>query len=134
MRRSAIANWSFFCFALALLAGSALSSAKDKDKDKRPEPYALLSGTCFDGRGFRLAGASVHAELTSESSVKLKKRKWETISSPRGEFAIRLPAGKHTFRVSAAKDGFKPVEKTVSFDADERQDIALSLETEPVKK
>ena len=127
-------SWSYFCFALVFLAATQLSPAKDKDKDKQPEPYALLSGTCFDGRGFRLAGASVEAELTSEPSVKLKKKKWETISSPRGEFAIRLPAGKHTFRVSAAKDGFKPAEKTVSFDADERQDIALSLETEPVKK
>ena len=133
MKRRAIANWGCFCF-LVFLAATQLSPAKDKDKNKQPEPYALLSGTCFDGRGFRLAGASVEAELTSEPSVKLKKKKWETISSPRGEFAIRLPAGKHTFRVSAAKDGFKPVEKTVSFEADERQDIALSLETEPAKK
>ena len=132
MRRSTMAKGGYFCFAL-FLATTQLSPAKDKDKGK-PEPYALLSGTCFDGRGLRLAGASVHAELTSESSVKLKKKKWETISSPRGEFAIRLPAGKHTFRVSAAKDGFKPVEKTLSFDADERQDIALSLEIEPAKK
>jgi hypothetical protein len=134
MRRSTISNWSYFSFLLALLAASELSSAKDKDTAKQSEPYALLSGTCFDGRGFRLAGASVQAELTSDPSVKLKKKKWETISSPRGEFAIRLPAGKQTYRVSAAKDGFKPVEKTVSFDADERQDIALSLETEPAKK
>ena len=134
MRLSAMTNSGYFCFVLVFLAATQLSSAKDKDKGKQPEPYALLSGTCFDGRGFRLAGASVHAELTSESAVKLKKKKWETISSPRGEFAIRLPAGKHTFRVSAAKDGFKPVEKTVSFDADERQDMALSLEIEPVKK
>jgi hypothetical protein len=36
--------------------------------------------------------------------------------------------------VAAAKDGFKSVEKTVSFEADERQDIALSLEAERTKK
>ena len=107
MKRRAIANWSCFCFGLVFLAATQTSPAKDKDKNKQPEPYALLSGTCFDGRGFRLAGASVQAELTSEPSVKLKKKKWETISSPRGEFAIRLPAGSTRFRVSAAKDGFQ---------------------------
>jgi hypothetical protein len=134
MRRSAIVNWSYLGFILSLLAASELSSARDKGKSKQPEPYALLSGTCFDGRGFRLAGASVQVELSSEPSVKLKKKRWETTSSPRGEFAIRLPAGRHTFRVSAAKEGFKPIEKTVSFDADERQDIALNLDAEPTKK
>ena len=108
--------------------------AKEKQKEKPAEPYALLAGTCFDGRGFRLPGARVLAELTSEPMVKLKKKKWEMISSPRGEFAIRLPAGHHTFRVGAAKDGFKPAEKTVSFEADERQDIVMSLEAEPAKK
>jgi hypothetical protein len=117
---------------LVFLLATQFSPAKDKET--QPESYALLSGTCFDGRGFRLAGASVQAELASEPTVKLKKKKWEVISSPRGEFAIRLPAGPHTFRVAAAKDGFKSVEKTVSFEADERQDIALSLEPEPTKK
>jgi len=130
MQRSAKANWSYFSFGLVLLLATQFSLAKDKEK----QPYALLSGTCFDGRGFRLSGASVQAELTSESTVKLKKKKWEAISSPRGEFAIRLPAGQHTFRVAATKDGFKSVEKTVSFEADERQDVALSLEAEPTKK
>jgi len=132
MRRKVRSNWSFVGLALVFLAVTQLLPAKDKAK--QPEPYALLSGTCFDGRGFRLAGASVQAELTSEPKVKVKKKKWEAISSPRGEFAIRLPAGQHTFRVAAAKGGFKSVEKTVSFEADERQDIALSLEAEPTRK
>ena len=132
MQRCAKSKWSYLCFGLVFLTATQLLLAKDKEK--QPESYALLSGTCFDGRGFRLAGASVQAELTSEPTVKLKKKKWEAISSPRGEFAIRLPAGQHTFRVAAAKDGFKSVEKTVSFEADERQDIALGLEAEPTKK
>jgi len=113
-------------FALAFLLVAQLSAGKRKEK--QTEPYALLFGTCFDGRGFSLPGANVVIELTSQPEVKLKKKKWEIISSPRGEFAVRLPAGRHTFRVAAAKDGFKPAEKTVSFEADERQDIVLSLE------
>jgi hypothetical protein len=132
MQRRAKANWSYFFFGLVFLLATQFSPAKDKEK--QPEAYALLSGTCFDGRGFRLAGASVQVELTSEPKVQLKKKKWEATSSPRGEFAIRLPAGQHTFRVAAARDGFRSVEKTVSFETDERQDIALSLEAESTKK
>ena len=132
MQRSAKANWSYFSFGLVLLLATQFLPAKDKEKQSGS--YALLSGTCFDGRGFRLSGASVQVELTSEPTAKVKKKRWEAISSPRGEFAIRLPAGQYTFRVAAAKDGFKSIEKTVSFEADERQDIALSLEAEPTKK
>ena len=115
------ARWSYLCFALVFLA--ATTCRQPRTRKRQSEPYALLSGTCFDGRGFRLPGASRPAELTSEPAAKLKKSKWEVISSPRGEFAIRLPAGHHTFRVAAAKDGFKSVEKTVSFEADERRRI-----------
>lgn len=136
MRCSVRIEWRRLWLCLALLATVQLLPAKNKDKEKQepPEAYALLSGTCFDERGFRLAGARVLTELTSEPMMKLKKKKWEMISSPRGEFAIRLPAGRHTFRVEAAKDGFKPAEKTVSFEADERLDIILSLEAEPARK
>ena len=132
MQLRAKSTWTYLCYGLVFLAATQLAPAKDKEKE--PEPYALLSGTCFDGRGFRLPGARVEAQLTSEPAVKLKKSKWEAVSSPRGEFAMRLPAGHHTFRVAAVKAGFEPVEKTVSFEADERQDIGLNLEAEPTKK
>jgi hypothetical protein len=134
MRRSERSYWSCLWFGLVFLAATQWLPAKDKEKQKPAEPYALLYGTCFDGRGFSLPGASVVVELASEPAVKFKKKKWEMVSSPRGEFTVRLPAGRHTIRVAAAKDGFKSVEKTVSFAADERQDIALRLEAEPAKK
>lgn len=130
MRRCA----QLVCFCLLLLVVTARMPAKDKERQKEPEPYALLFGTCFDGRGFSLPGASVVIELTSEPVVKVKKKKWELLSSPRGEFAVRLPAGRHSFRVAAAKDGFKAVEKTVLFESDERQDIVLQLEGESGRK
>jgi hypothetical protein len=132
MRCRTQSHWSYLWFGLVFLSTTQLSSGKEKQKPA--EPYALLYGTCFDGRGFSLQGASVVVELASEPAVKLKKKRWELVSSPRGEFAIRLPAGRHTFRVAAAKDGFKPAEKTVSFEADEQQTIVLSLEAEASKK
>lgn len=134
MRRSARSHCYYLCLGLIFLLGAQALLAKHKEKQKPAEPYALLFGTCFDARGFSLPGASVVVELASAPAVKLKKKKWDLVSSPRGEFAVRLPAGRHTFRVAAAKEGFKPAEKIVSFEADERQDIVLSLEAEPGKK
>jgi len=133
MRCCAPSQWSYLWFGLVFLSATQLLPGKDKEKQKPAEPYALLYGTCFDGRGFSLPGASVVVEL-AEPAGKMKKKKWEMVSSPRGEFTARLPAGRHTFRVAAAKDGFKPAEKTVSFEADERQDMVLRLEAEPAKK
>src|SRR4026208_1164891 len=101
MQSRARASWSCLSVGLAILSATQLLPAKDKKE--QPESYALLSGTCFDGRGFRLSGASGQVELTPGNSVELKKKRWEASSSPRGEFAIRLPAGRHTFRVAAAK-------------------------------
>jgi len=102
-----------------------------KEKDKQPQPFALLVGTCFDENGFSLPGAEVIIQLMpSESGTK----KWERFSSPRGEFAVRLPAGKNSFKVTASKNGFQPAEKTVSFEGEERLDLMLHLQREPRKK
>jgi hypothetical protein len=120
--------------AISVSLGFLPLSLMSTIKEKQAEPFALLIGTCFNEQGFSLQGAKVLVELVSEPAVKVKKKKWEMVSSPRGEFALRLPAGQHTFRVTASKDGFKSAEKTVSFGGDERQDIVLSLEPELKKK
>jgi hypothetical protein len=68
---------------------------KDKEKQKPAEPYALLYGTCFDGRGFSLQGASVVVELASEPAGKMKKRSGSWFPA-HGEFTVRLqPGAKH---------------------------------------
>lgn len=105
-----------------------------KDKKQAPETFALLIGTCFNEQGFSLPGARVLVELVGLAEGRAKKRKWEMVSSPRGEFAVRLPVGPHRFRVTARKEGYKPTEKVVSFEADERQDIVLTLEAEASKR
>ena len=76
-----------------------------KEKDKQPQPFALLVGTCFDENGFSLPGAEVIIQLMpSESGTK----KWERFSSPRGEFAVRLPAG-------ASAQPVRPARRRASF-------------------
>lgn len=119
---------------LVLLANQATTVAAAKDKKKEPDPYALLFGTCFNEQGFSLPGARVIVELVSEPAVKMKRKKWEMVSSPRGEFAIRLPAGRHLFKITATREGFKPAETAVSFEADERQDVVLKLESTSAEK
>ncbi len=99
-----------------------------KDKQKENQPFALLMGSCFNERGFSLPGVAILVELKSEAPPKAKKRKWEMVSSPRGEFAVRLPTGSNTFLVTAAKKGFKTLDKSVVFQQDERQDIIFNME------
>jgi hypothetical protein len=113
--------WTLVCFA-----GSSVIEAKDKGKEA--EPYCLLVGSCFNPKGFSLPGVSIVVEMKLEPARKVKKRKWELVSSPRGEFAVRLPAGKNTFLVTATMKGYKAIEKKVEFLNDERQDIALNME------
>jgi hypothetical protein len=97
-------------------------------EEKKIEPYCLLVGSCFNPNGFSLAGVSIRVEMKLEPSKKVKKKKWELISSPRGEFAVRLPAGKNSFLITVAKKGYKTIEKTIEFANDERQDIVLNME------
>ena len=113
---------------MCLLARDGSNRIEATIKGKEAESYCLLVGSCFNQNGFSMAGVSILVEMKVEPGRKLKKRKWELISSPRGEFAVRLPAGKNSFLVTATKKGCKPVEKTVQFVNDERQDIVLNME------
>jgi hypothetical protein len=113
---------------MCLVGGYVSNRIEATTKRKVAEPYCLLVGSCFNQRGFSMPGVSILVEMKVEPGRKLKKRKWELISSPRGEFAVRLPAGKNSFLVTATKKGCKPVEKAVQFANDERQDIVLNME------
>jgi hypothetical protein len=103
------------------------SPAKEK-KSPKTETYALLMGSCFNENGLSLPGAAVLVKIKADPEQKLAKQKWTAVSSPRGEFALRLPQGPITFIVAVTKEGFKPQEKEVSFDQDERQDVVFNLE------
>jgi len=114
---------------LLVIVGSSLNLNVVTAKEKQEEPYALLIGTCFNEKGFSLPGVNIMVEMKSEAGQKAKKKKWNMISNSHGEFAVRLPAGDHTFVVSASKKGVKCAEKTVKFTGDERQDVVFNMET-----
>jgi hypothetical protein len=117
------------CGFLIFLQGTSLVG-----KEKELEPFALLVGTCTNDEGFSLPGATIRVEMQSNEEKKGKMKKWQTLSDARGEFALRLPPGRHTFLVYGSRAGFASSQGTVSFVQDERQNIILKFELESSKK
>lgn len=114
---------------LVLLQGASLEG-----KEKEPEPFALLVGTCTNDEGFSLPGATIRVEMQSNEGKHGKVKKWQTLSDARGEFALRLPPGRHTFLVYGSRAGFASAQGTVSFAQDERQNIILKFKLESSKQ
>jgi len=97
------------------------------EKSKHFKSYALLKGSCFDQRDLSLPGVSIIIKVQLDLNKKESKKKWQTFSDRRGEFAARLPAGKQTFLIIAKKKGFKSSEKNISFEYDEQHHIVIRM-------
>ena len=128
MRSAVILCFVAYCTCLYSIQTATLAEGKEQ------EPYALLMGTCFDQKGFSLPGVTLVVRMEPPTDHKVKQQKWRMLSSPRGEFAVRLPAGRHSFSISASKRGFMTLEKTVAFEGEERRDIIFNMEPLPEKK
>jgi len=91
-----------------------------------PAPYALIFGTVW-GPGERPV-YGIHVTLRRASE---KKNRWEAMSDHRGEFAIRVPAGKVDYvlvpDLKHAKNKALP-ETRIHVENDERVDIGVHLE------
>jgi hypothetical protein len=105
-------------------AGDVASSAAEPKEDPR-KPYALIFGTVWGPDSRPVQGVKIKVRRAQE-----KKARWEMYSDRRGEFAVRLPAGKQEYVVWAdvkgPKDRPKP-EVRVQIENDERADIGLHL-------
>jgi len=118
---------------ISLLSLSALPSAstvavRDRGTDK---PYALIFGTVWSPDNHPLYGVKVKIRRADQ-----KKPKWELYSDHNGEFALRVPAGRAVYLVTADLSGYKPLNGkklqagkavTVHIEKDERADIGLHL-------
>ncbi len=125
------ANLAWLCLLLAFWLGVTCplwGEKKKKEAPPAPALYALLEGSCFNSRGFSLPGVSVEISMKTKPGEKPSKQTWRAVSSPRGEFALRLPQGPVTYVVRAKREGFQPQEKEVTFTLDERQDLIFNLE------
>jgi len=89
-------------------------------------PYALVFGTVWGPGEHPLYGVHVRLRRASE-----KKFRWEASSDHRGEFAIRVPAGKQDYVLvpDLKRSKEKPLPETrLHVDNDERIDIGVHLE------
>lgn len=108
---------------LGIAVAAASATPDDKPKRKRKaEEYALLFGTVFDESGRTARGIRLRVR------EKDGKKKWDAVSDARGEFAVHLPAGAHSYRVEVAADGFSSESQEVIFVSDERQDISVRVQ------
>jgi hypothetical protein len=110
-----------------VLSGSA--SAKDRDKVREaPAPYAVLAGTAFRPPGFALPGAKVRITPESPESSGTRLKAAEAVTSPRGEFAFRVPAVPAKWLVRVESNGYRAQTRTVSIGSEERLDLSFLLE------
>ena len=121
---------SVLALALAVLSLSEHASAASSEQDPR-KPYALIFGTVWGPDDHPVYGVHVKVRKADQ-----KRSKWDLYSDHRGEFALRLPAGKADYVVWADPKGLKALngkqlhlaeEVTVHIEGDERQDIGLHL-------
>jgi len=97
---------------------------------KYEKPYALIFGTVWGPDNRAVYGVKIKIRRENE-----KKARWEISSDHRGEFAVRVPAGKQDYVVWAELKGVtsaagKPLhaeEVKVHIDNDERADIGVHL-------
>ena len=105
-----------------LLLGPGLAAPARAPKDTKSEPYALLAGTVLTTEGFSLPGIPVSAKRQGE-----RKPKWRAVSDRRGEFAIRLPAGRATYEVATESREHENETKSVELAGEERIEVLFRL-------
>src|SRR6185369_35317 len=110
---------------LAQLVQISLAQSKPK-----PGPEAVIAGTVFRDPGFAQPGASVVLTLKSAPAKKLQHQ----ISSPRGEFTFRIPAGSNRYLVTATLKGFQTAREEIEIQGEEQINATLLLVPESKEK
>ena len=114
--------------AAALLLLMPISAVARK---KAPtEDYALISGTVFQSSGYALPDADVRLVAETSPGEKPKAKKMEATSSPRGEFAFRVPPGPGKYTVTVAAKGYQSSQKSVTVQGLEREEVTFQLDRE----
>jgi hypothetical protein len=114
-------------FLATLLCPAALPSQKEKNK-RATAPFALIAGTVYRPPGFALADVSVSItpEISEVNGVKLKKV--EAVTNFRGEWATRVPPVPAKWRVDVKTSGYRPEQRSVSVEGEQRFDLSIVLE------
>jgi Carboxypeptidase regulatory-like domain len=117
------------CLAQVFLSPVNAQGTRQKTR-KEAEPNAVIAGTVFRDPGFAQPGASVVLALKSAPTKKLR----QAISSPRGEFTFRIPAGPNTYLVTAALKGFQTAREEIEIQGQEQINATLLLVPESKEK
>jgi len=115
---------------LALAVFSAARSLPAQNRKQKAEPYAVVAGTVFRDPGFAQPGASVVLARKDAPSKKLQ----EQTSSPRGEFAFRVPPGPAAYLVTATLKGFQTARQEIEIQGQEQVNATLLLVPESKQK
>lgn len=112
--------------AAAVFAGALAAPAA---AGKNPAPSGVLAGTVFSDAGFAQRGAQVVVRAVPEEGVKRPKpSEWKLVTDGRGEFAVRVPAGRIRYEIEVRADGFLPQKKETYVGIDERVELSFLLE------
>ena len=114
---------------LAGLTCASLGFGEKREKQKNTSaPHALLAGTVYRPPGFALPGVKVLVapEIPEVAGVKLKKV--ETVTDSRGEWTVRVPAVPAKWRIDVKVNGYRPEQRSVSVEGEQRVDTSLVLQ------
>lgn len=111
-KTTGISRRLFFASTLPLLA-------------QKSDSYALIAGTVFRETGHAFPGVTVKL-VPTQKSKKFKEQSVRT--TPRGEYAFRLPAEPMEYDVSVQVPDYRPETKRVKIVGDERIDENFLLE------
>ena len=111
----------------ALCSPVAIAARKDKSKDASA-PFALIAGTVYKPPGFSLPGAEVTVSPEQPEAGGIKLKKSQAVTDARGEFAVRVPAVPAKWRVDVKMNGYRPGQKSVSVEGEQRVDLSIILD------
>jgi hypothetical protein len=112
--------------ALAAIAEPG-SAAPARDKAP-PPPIAIIAGTVFRSPGFALPGAEVTVVPKSAESGGVKFKKIQTVSSRRGEWAVRVPAVPMEYTIYVKCSGYQSQENIAEIEGQQRRELNFVLE------
>lgn len=75
---------------------------------------------------------TVSPEQPEASGTRLKKL--QAVTDARGEFAVRVPAVPAKWRVDVKMNGFRPGQKSVSVEGEQRVDLSIVLDASGATK
>ena len=119
--------------AIALSSGFTLLAKKQKQAEP-PAAYALLAGTVYRPPGFALPGVTVLVTPLEPEVNGAKLKKSQVVTDARGEWTVRVPPVPAKWRVDVKVNGYRPEQRTVAVEGEQRVDVSVVLEPSAASK